>query len=200
MVVGDVGKFLHHPIECLLIFEVIKMAPRVSENQRIKSIILHLYADYDKRLGAYKVQYILQCDYGINISVGRVYRLMRSMDLPQMTAQKPKPACRRSSDGECTNHLQQQFSQDAPNLVRVGDITYLKAGSKWYYLCVIIDLFSRKVVSWNLSGKAGVHLVITAFQKAYESRHAPYGLMFHSDRGTQYTSSAFRLSVSFWIS
>ena len=57
-------------------------------------------------------------------------------------------------NGECTNHLQQPFSQDAPNLVWVSDITYLKAGTKWYYLCVIIDLFSRKVVLWHLSSKA----------------------------------------------
>lgn len=73
-------------------------------------MILHIYADYDKRLGAYKVQYILQRDYGINISVGRVYRLMRSMELPQMSTVKPKTACRCTDNGECANHLHQQFS------------------------------------------------------------------------------------------
>lgn len=155
-------------------------------------MILHIYADYDKRLGAYKVQYILNRDYGINISVGRVYRLMSNMELPKMSTAKPKSVCRRTDNGECTNHLQQQFSQDAPNLVWVSDITYLRVGSKWYYLCVVIDLFSRKVISWHLSGKADVSLVITAFRKAYENRNAPYGLMFHSDRGTQYTAFAFR--------
>lgn len=155
-------------------------------------MILHIYADYDKHLGAYKVQCILKRDYGITISVGRVYRLMHSMELPQMSTVKPKPGCRRTDNGECVNHLQQQFSQDAPNLVWVSDITYLKAGGKWYYLCVVIDLFSRKVISWHLSGKADVSLVMTTFQKAYKSRNTPYGLMFHSDRGTQYTAFAFR--------
>ena len=155
-------------------------------------MILHIYADYDKRLGAYKVQYILKRDYGIDISVGRVYRLMCSMDLPKMSTVKPRSACPRPDNGECENHLQQQFSQDAPNLVWVSDITYLKVGGKWYYLCVVIDLFSRKVISWHLSGKADVSLVMTAFQKAYNSRNTPYGLMFHSDRGTQYTAFAFR--------
>ena len=76
--------------------------------------------------------------------------------------------------------------------ISVSNITYLKAGRKWYYLCVIIDLFSRKVISWHLSGKADVSLVMTTFQKAYESRNTPYGLMFHSDRGTQYTAFSFR--------
>ncbi len=103
-------------------------------------MILHIYADYDKRPGACKVQYILKRDYGINISVGRVYRLMRSMELPQMSTIKPKPGCLRTDNGVCANHLQ-QFSRDSPNLVRVSDITCLKAGGKRYYLCVVIDLF-----------------------------------------------------------
>ena len=167
-------------------------APRVSENQRLKSIILLIYADFDKRLGAYKVQCILKRDYGISISVGRVYRLMRSMELPKMSTDKPKSSCRRPDNGGYPNHLQQRFSQNAPNLVWVSDITYLKAGGKWYYLCVVIDLFSRKVVSWYLSSKADSVLVMTAFRKAYESRNTPYGLMFHSDRGTQYTAFEFR--------
>ena len=136
-------------------------------------MILHIYADYDKRLGAYKVQYILKRDYGISISVGRVYRLMHSMELPKMSTVKPRPSRHRMDNGECHNRLLQQFSQDAPNLVWVSDITYLKAGGKWYYLCVIIDLFSRKVISWRLSGKADVSLVMTTFQKAYGSRNTP---------------------------
>lgn len=117
---------------------------------------------------------------------------MGSMDLPKMSTVKPKPIRRRSDDGDCANRLQQRFSQDAPNLVWVSDITYLKAGGRWYYLCVVIDLFSRKVVSWHLSGRADVALVITVFRKAYKNRNEPYGLMFHSDRGTQYTAFAFR--------
>jgi len=109
-----------------------------------------------------------------------------------MSTAKPETAPTPKNSGDYPNRLRQRFSQNAPNLVWTSDITYLKAGWKWYYLYVVIDLFSRKAVSWYLSGKADVNLVITAFQKAYNSRHAPYGLMFHSDRGAQYTASAFR--------
>ena len=82
-----------------------------------------------------------------------------------------KPRCRKHQheSGDCTNHLKQQFSQNASNLVRVSDFTYLKASGKWYYLCVVIDLFSRKVIAWYISAKPDVDLVITAFQKAYEA-------------------------------
>ena len=55
-----------------------------------------------------------------------------------------------------------------------------------------MDLYSRKVISWHISANADANLVITVFQKAYEKRNSPYGLMFHSDRGTQYTAFAFR--------
>ena len=68
----------------------------------------------------------------------------------------------------------------------------MKAGGKWYYLCIVMDLYSRKIIAWHISADADAELVITAFQKAYKKRNAPYGLMFHSDRGSQYTAFAFR--------
>lgn len=55
-----------------------------------------------------------------------------------------------------------------------------------------MDLYSRKVLSWRLSARADTNLVIAVFQKAYEKRKMPYGLMFHSDRGTPYTAFSFR--------
>lgn len=57
---------------------------------------------------------------------------------------------------------------------------------------LVMNLFSRKVISWTISGKPDVDLVMTAFQKAYNKRGQPQGLMFHSDRGTQYTAFSFR--------
>jgi len=155
-------------------------------------LILHIYADYHKRIGAYKITYILRRDYGIHISVGRVYRLMKSMQLPKMSTEKPHRSNSRKDHADCQNYLQQKFKQNAPNLVWVSDITYIKVSNKWYYLCVIIDLFSRKVIAWHISGKPDADLVITTFKKAYTARNVPCGLMFHSDRGSQYTAFAFR--------
>ena len=66
-----------------------KPANRVLENQEYRRIILEVYSDYDKCIGAYKLAYILKRDYGINISVGRVYRLMSSMNLPKKSTDRP---------------------------------------------------------------------------------------------------------------
>lgn len=117
---------------------------------------------------------------------------MKTLQLPKMSTDRPACKTRHSDSAPCSNYLQQHFRQEAPNLVWASDFTYIKAGGKWYYLCIIMDLFSRKVISWNISSKPNVDLVMTTFKKAYEKRHAPYGLMFHSDRGTQYTAFAFR--------
>ncbi len=117
---------------------------------------------------------------------------MKQLQLPKMSTDKPSVTARRSDNDACTNHLQQDFNQKAPHLVWVSDITYIKAGGKWYYLCIVMDLYSRKVISWHISARADVELVITVFRKAYKKRNAPYGLMFHSDWGTQYTTFTFR--------
>ena len=155
-------------------------------------MILHIYADYEKRLGAYKVAYVLKRDYGINISVGRVYRLMDKLELPKMSTDKPGQRGRSKEPSGLENHLSQAFSQKAPDIVWASDFTYLKAGGRWYYLCIVMDLFSRKIISRHLSPKADADLVMTAFKLAYAKRNAPYGLMFHSDRGSQYTAFSFR--------
>ncbi|MBE5041047.1 DDE-type integrase/transposase/recombinase [Ructibacterium gallinarum] len=136
-------------------------APRVKENQHIASLILHIYADYHKRLGAYKTAVVLQRDYGIRISVGRVYRLMKSLQLPKMSTDKPTVHRVASHDPSCLNLLQQQFQQKALSLVWASDITYIKADRKWYYLCIVMDQFSRKVIAWHISAKPDVALVIS---------------------------------------
>ena len=117
---------------------------------------------------------------------------MSSMHLPRMATEKPHSRAKCNDNGECPNHLRQEFNQKAPNLVWASDFTYIKVNGKFFYLCVIMDLFSRKIVGWNLSNKHDVNLTISAFRKAYQSRDAQFGLVFHSDRGSEYTAFSFR--------
>lgn len=117
---------------------------------------------------------------------------MRTLQLPRMSTDKPFRNYKHRDNGECTNHLHQEFNQKAPDMVWASDFTYIKVAGKWYYLCIVMDLFSRKVIAWNISSKPDVDLVMDAFKKAYDKRHRPAGLMFHSDRGTQYTAFSFR--------
>ena len=117
---------------------------------------------------------------------------MRTPQLPRMSTEKPFRKYLHKENGDCTNHLQQEFNQKCPTLVWVSDFTYIKVAGKWYYLCIVMDPFSRKVISWNISSKPDVELVMIAFKKAYKKRKCPEVLMFHSDRGSQYTACSFR--------
>lgn len=117
---------------------------------------------------------------------------MRTLQLPRMSTDKPFRNYKHRDNGECTNHLNQEFNQKAPDMAWASDFTYIKVAGKWYYLCIVMDLFSRKVIAWNISSKPDVDLVMDAFKKAYDKRNRPIGLMFHSDRGTQYTAFSFR--------
>ena len=165
---------------------------RAKEDRLIKSHILTLHGKFKKRLGVKKMTCMLKSEYGIKIGTSRVRRLMRSMNLPKIFSKKSPNRSTKSESGDYKNLLNRKFHQSAPNQNWVSDITYIRVGQKWTYLCVIIDLFSRKVIAWKISFKADAELVISTFKKAYVKRNFPKGLMFHSDRGSQYTSKDFR--------
>ena len=165
---------------------------RAKEDKILKSHIIVLHGKYKKRLGVKKMSCMLNREYGLNVGLSRVRRLMRSMNLPKIFSKKSPNHSTKPESGDYKNFLNRKFHQSSPNQIWVSDITYIKVGQKWAYLCVIIDLFSRKVISWKISFKADAELVIATFKKAYSKRNFPKGLMFHSDRGSQYTSTAFR--------
>lgn len=90
------------------------------------------------------------------------------------------------------NLLKQDFSAQAPCQKWVGDITYIATGEGWLYLATVIDLFSRRVVGWAISDRMTKQLVINAINMAIMNEHPPKGLIFHSDRGSQYASYDFQ--------
>lgn len=90
------------------------------------------------------------------------------------------------------NLLARQFDQPQPNLIWVSDITYIKVLDQYYYICVVLDLFSRRILSYSISDFINTALTLAAFDDAFQSRDPPQDLMFHSDQGAQYTSYIFR--------
>ena len=96
------------------------------------------------------------------------------------------------SKGESQNIVQQQFNPMQPNEIWASDITQFMLHQQTYYICVILDLFSRKVVAYRVSESQSTQLVTLTFKQAYMQRLPPVGLIFHSDRGSQYLSKAFR--------
>ena len=93
-------------------------------------------------------------NYGVNISEGRIYRLLKSMNLSKMLATKPRFKLRKTPEFSYDNLLKQEFNPKSPNQVWTTDFTYISIGNKRHvYLCAILDLYSRKCIAWKLSHK-----------------------------------------------
>jgi putative transposase len=92
------------------------------------------------------------------------------------------------------NLLNRNFTVAAPNRAWTGDITYIATDEGWLFLAVVIDLFSRRVVGWSMQTEMRSSLVIDALEMAWYQRRPDLtaGLIFHSDRGSQYASLDFR--------
>ncbi len=133
---------------------------------------------------------------GIKTSKKRVARLMQRNDLKG--AQKRKFKVTTNSDQEypvAPNLLNRQFDVQQPNTYWVSDITYIWTMEGWLYLSVIIDLFSRMIVGWAMESHMRAELVIDSLNMAVTHRNPDDGLIFHSDRGTQYACDDFRTAL-----
>jgi transposase InsO family protein len=85
-----------------------------------------------------------------------------------------------------------QFTAPAPDVLWVGDITYVRTGEGWLYLATVLDVFSRRVIGWALATHLAAALVCDALQMAIATRGGRVtGVIFHSDRGCQYTAAEF---------
>jgi len=130
---------------------------------------------------------------GFDIGRERVRTLMRKLGLVVRQRVAYKVTTKRQlSDSVADNLLNQNFNPVAPNEVWAGDVTYLKTGEGWMYLAVVMDLFSRQIVGWHIDKCMTTELVSKALIKAYNLRRPGKGLVFHSDRGSQYTSKHYR--------
>lgn len=161
-------------------------------NIQLRVAILNIYIAADKRFGAYKINNKLR-EQGLIISLGKLYRLLAGMDLPTISTQKPViKGCKSDNNLECPDLVKRNFNPDTPNTVWVSDITYVKVNGKFAYVCVIIDLFARKVIAYTCRQNMKKELVMDTLDKAMNNRGFPSGVIFHSDRGSQYTSKDFR--------
>jgi putative transposase len=148
---------------------------------------------YHRRRYGYRRIHSDLADKGIVCAASRVRRIM---DERHLRAIQPKTYVPKTSDGRADkpslNLLLNKPLPEQPNKVWAGDITYIPVDDKWLYLAVIIDLHSRRIVGWALADHMRAELVTEALRKALSTRRVAPGLIFHSDRGSQYGSRAHR--------
>ena len=130
---------------------------------------------------------------GFEIGRYKVRGLMRKLGLMVTQREAYKVTTKGNPNARVAdNLLNQNFDPVGPNQVWAGDVTYLRTDEGWSYLAVVMDLFSRRIVGWHLDKRMTADLVMSALNKAYKLRQPPPGLVFHSDRGSQYTSEKYR--------
>jgi putative transposase len=124
---------------------------------------------------------------GWHLSRRRIARLMRLAGLACKTKRKFKATTDSKHNlPVAPNLLSRQFDAGQPNQKYVGDITYTHTEEGWLYLAVVIDLFSRQVVGWSMSGRMQAKLVNDALLMAIWKRKPGKGLVWHTDRGSQH--------------
>jgi len=142
--------------------------------------------------GCRRVAAQLNCE-GHDCSVGLVADLMRELGL---AAAQPRAYKRTTVRGQTPVDSPDLIGRDfatggAPGQRLVGDITYLRTGEGWLYLATVLDLATRMVVGWQMAAHMRTSLIIDALEMARAGGHVEPGAIFHSDRGTQYTSTEF---------
>lgn len=154
-------------------------------------LIREVFDEYRQVLGAEKIRTIL-VQRGYQVSIEYVARLMKEMGLASIRSTAKQDYIKLNATEKKRNILRQQFQADRPNQIWVSDVTCFKLGERYLYTCVILDLFSRRIVAYNVSKKNSTQLITSTFKTAWEQRSPNASLIFHSDRGAQYTSHRFR--------
>ena len=159
----------------------------VRRREELKPLIQEVYDESEQRFGYDSIAAVLR-SRGITVSNKYVRELGREMGLFSIR-NDAKLFYEKNNKGH-KNRVKRKFNPDAPNKVWVSDVTYYKLKGNHYYICVILDLYSRRIVACKVSKRNSSALVKMTIKEAYENRHPEKGLILHNDRGMNYQSQA----------
>lgn len=165
---------------------------RAQANTALDKKILTTFHQHKGRYGAPRLHDELQGE-GERVSKNRVARRMKVLGIQA----KGKKKFKATTDSNhhlpvAPNLLNRDFTAKKPNEKWCGDITYVWTDEGWLYLATVIDLYSRKVIGWSLQSTLTKQLVCDALMMALWRRGFPRGVLFHSDRGSQYCSHDYQ--------
>ena len=167
-------------------------SPRQAADDELGARIQEIFDESRGTYGWPRVHRALR-DEGICVGRQRVARIMRTKGLVGRCRRRWITTTISDPDVVAIDRLKRVFGPGTVELDRVyvGDITYIRTWEGWLYLATVIDLASRRVVGWAMADHMRAELVCDALRMAIDARHPAPGAMFHSDLGTQYTSTEF---------
>jgi len=171
----------------------------VQRHRTLTQAIVTKFAETQQRVGRRPMRQLLAAD-GMPCSAGTVHTIMAEQQLIARRKRAWKRTTQRdpaARTAHIANHCQdaahhRSFHSDQPGTVTVGDITYLPTREGWLYLAVVLDLANRAVIGWALRSTLQTELVTAALEMAQQQGALAPGAIFHSDRGSQYTSQCFQ--------
>lgn len=172
-----------------------KPSERAVEEEGLRVRIGAIFEASEGTYGSPRIHEVLR-QAGVRVGRKRVARLMREDALKGRSARiyRRMPGTRRFF-GDVPNRVL-ELKTTAPGQVWVGDVTYLKVGNVWRYLAVVLDRHSRRVLGWALRSRRDLALTLTALNRAVSRRRGTSGLIFHSDRGVEFSGYAYRARLA----
>lgn len=174
------------------------LSQRHEESRSLLTKIHEIWEASRKVYGSPRVTAELRAQ-GYRCGENRIARLMRHNGIASVTRKRFKITT--SSDHTlpvAEDLVGRDFAAPAPNRLWVSDITYIWTWEGWLYLAAVMDVFNREIVGWTLYRRMTKELVANALLKALEKRDPEPGLIFHSDRGSQYASHRVRRILRAW--
>lgn len=169
------------------------LSQRARNNQTLLPLIKQIHEQSRGVYGSPRICDALQ-QRGIHCSRNRIARIMHVSGIRAKTVRQYKSTTQAGVNRTFAPDLvERNFTAAEPNRVWTTDITYIWTKQGWAYLAVVLDLFSRMIVGWDLNSRLTTSLVTSAVSRAVYWRKPPEGLILHSDRGSQYTSNQMRI-------
>lgn len=166
--------------------------PKAKQDAALKSVITSVFTKNRAVYGTRRLKKVL-AKQGYTASRRRIGRLMQEAQLRCKTKRRFKATTNSKHNlPVAPNQLDRQFNVNKPDQAYVGDITYSRTQQGWLYLAVVIDLYSRQVVGWSMAEHMRATLVNDALIMAIWKRKPKKGLLWHTDRGSQYASDSHR--------
>ena len=169
---------------------------RQCENRRFAKKIKTIHQKSHGIYGSPRITIVLQRQ-GITISENRVARIMQAYGIiGRIHTRKPRAPSLNDVIQRTENKRLIRPKPTAINQVWVGDVTYIRFQKRWWYLAVVMDVYSRKIIGWSLDTHRRQELTIAALQQAIQNRNPRPSLLFHSDRGVEYAAGNYRQVLS----
>lgn len=171
-----------------------KVSKADEKKKEVEALIVSIFSEHRRRYGVRRIIAELEAR-GSKASVYKVRKVLKNNGLKAIQPRSfvPRTTNSRHPYAISPNLLLDRTFTQKPDEVWVGDITYIPlAGGGFLYLAVWMDLFSRRIIGWQLEDHMREQLVMDALQKALKTRRVKKGLLIHSDRGGQYAGTGFR--------